>query len=152
MSGWWFTACWGFTCQWFHVRRGWGCRSCIPRQLGSWLVGWNIEFFSSMFHIGWNHGPWHWHRGETGTGSPEVHPRQCLKTCGRCGVFGWPKRDVDFPKQSVGWVTNHNGNSAIESTSEGGCHAEPNQEVTNDRMLSIKHPDLINQECCCETR
>jgi len=27
-------------------------------------------------------------QGETGTGSPEVHPRQCLKTCGRCGVFG----------------------------------------------------------------
>lgn len=118
---------------------------------GCWLVG-CCDFFSSMFHIGWNQGmaP---AQGETGTmfqgcgsGSPEVQSRQCLKTCGRCGVFGWPQR-CRFSQAKKRMVTNHNGNSAIdgwmlkqhelESTSEGGCYAEPN--FGSNQWQDVKH-------------
>ena len=117
---------------------------------GCWLVG-CCDFFSSMFHIGWNQGmaP---AQGETGTIKDAAldHLRCNRDSAWRpaAGVaFLADLKDVDFPKQKKGWVTNHNGNSAIdgwmlkqhelESTSEGGCHAEPN--FGSNQWQDVKH-------------
>lgn len=96
---------------------------------GSWLVG--CDFFSSMFHIGWNHGPWHWHRVKQ-----ELDPLRCNRDSAwrpAAGVAFLTKKRCRF-SQAIGWMGYKPQREAIdgwmlkqlelESTSEGGCHAE----------------------------